>query len=257
MEWLSGWLKELILIVMLAAFVDLMLPSKSMERYVKLVLSLLILLTLLTPVVKLLSANPAAKLQETFQAMTRGGSLDGKAPTLEQVLADGKKLRQQQDHQALQWAGEQMAQQMKEQISQETGIMVQSVQIGIRDGSSISQDGSSQAAQPDVQSVTVLLGPPRDPAGEKPPDSNKNDSPREIRVDPVASVHVQLGKDAEDSGMTRTGHGPGTEQLADSAVSVQADEAQVKSIIELVHSRWSIEKSKIDIRQSTSESGKM
>lgn len=58
MTWLGGWLKELVLIVLLASFVDMILPSRSMERYVKLVLSLLILLTLLSPVVRLLSSSP-------------------------------------------------------------------------------------------------------------------------------------------------------------------------------------------------------
>lgn len=49
MGWLSNWLQELIMIVLLATFVEMLLPNRSMERYVKLVLSLLILLTLLSP----------------------------------------------------------------------------------------------------------------------------------------------------------------------------------------------------------------
>lgn len=55
MGWLSNWLQELIMIVLLATFVDMLLPNRSMERYVKLVLSLLILLTLLSPITKVCS----------------------------------------------------------------------------------------------------------------------------------------------------------------------------------------------------------
>ncbi|WP_458460738.1 stage III sporulation protein AF, partial [Paenibacillus sp.] len=58
MGWLSNWLQELIMIVLLATFVDMLLPNRSMERYVKLVLSLLILLTLLSPITKLLRSDP-------------------------------------------------------------------------------------------------------------------------------------------------------------------------------------------------------
>ncbi len=58
MGWLSNWLQELIMIVLLATFVDMLLPNRSMERYVKLVLSLLILLTLLSPITKLCGSDP-------------------------------------------------------------------------------------------------------------------------------------------------------------------------------------------------------
>lgn len=40
MDWLAGWLKTVIMVIMLATFVDLLLPSNTMQRYVKTVLSL-------------------------------------------------------------------------------------------------------------------------------------------------------------------------------------------------------------------------
>lgn len=62
MSWLSGWLHELILVVLMAAFVEMLLPSKSMERYARLVLSLLVLLTMLSPIVSMLKGTPARSL---------------------------------------------------------------------------------------------------------------------------------------------------------------------------------------------------
>ena len=44
MDWLGGWLKSVIMVVLFATFVDLILPGKALERYARLVLSLLILL---------------------------------------------------------------------------------------------------------------------------------------------------------------------------------------------------------------------
>ncbi|MDT2265204.1 stage III sporulation protein AF [Paenibacillus larvae] len=57
MEWLSGWLKTVITIILLATFVDLLLPSTKLQRYVKTVMSLFILLALLSPVMQLLQRN--------------------------------------------------------------------------------------------------------------------------------------------------------------------------------------------------------
>ncbi|SFX06210.1 stage III sporulation protein AF [Thermoactinomyces sp. DSM 45891] len=56
-EWMGDWLKQIILLVLVATFLDMLLPSNSMEKYVKLVMGLLILMAILSPIFKLLSEN--------------------------------------------------------------------------------------------------------------------------------------------------------------------------------------------------------
>lgn len=98
MSWLGGWLREIILVVLLASFVELLLPSKSMERYARLVLSLLILLTMLSPIVSLLKGDAISELSVAMGQQEKEGGLftgGGKGdPSLEQILADGQKLAQ-------------------------------------------------------------------------------------------------------------------------------------------------------------------
>lgn len=89
MAWLGGWLREIVIIVLLAAFVDLLLPSRSMERYVRLVLSLLILLTLLSPVVSLLKGDAAAELSA---AMGLGGPEKAADEELAKIMAEGQRI---------------------------------------------------------------------------------------------------------------------------------------------------------------------
>lgn len=130
MSWLGEWLKHVILIVLLATFVDLILPSRSMERYVKLVLSLLILFTLLSPIVELLQFRGAQELKQALSAqLDRGQYQKGSQPSLEQILAEGEKLYQTQEKQALDWAGKQVAAMMKEQVEEHTGQRVQAVEV--------------------------------------------------------------------------------------------------------------------------------
>ncbi|PQP87808.1 stage III sporulation protein AF, partial [Paenibacillus sp. AR247] len=71
MEWLGNWLKEVIMVVLLATFVDMLLPSRSMERYVKLVLSLLVLVTLLNPLIRIVTDDPLDKLSAAISKMDR------------------------------------------------------------------------------------------------------------------------------------------------------------------------------------------
>lgn len=57
--WLSGWLRDIVLIILLATFVDLLIPNNSLQRYVKVVVSLIILLTILSPVISFLKEDRA------------------------------------------------------------------------------------------------------------------------------------------------------------------------------------------------------
>lgn len=75
MSWLSSWLHELILVVLMAAFVEMLLPSKSMERYARLVLSLLVLLTMLSPIISLLKGDASKELTVAMQQQERNGGL--------------------------------------------------------------------------------------------------------------------------------------------------------------------------------------
>ncbi|GAC43036.1 stage III sporulation protein AF [Paenibacillus popilliae] len=117
MQWFSQWIKEIIMVILLAAFIDLLLPNRSMQRYVKLMLSLIILLTLLSPLLRLFDSNVTAELVREWDALlstSTAKSLEGK--TLEQIRLEGERLARAREQEALRLAGAQMEVSMKEQI---------------------------------------------------------------------------------------------------------------------------------------------
>jgi stage III sporulation protein AF len=155
MGWLSSWLRELIMIVLLATFVDMLLPNRSMERYVKLVLSLLILLTLLSPITKLLKSDPVGELKRAMTAMDSPSQ--GNA-TLEQILAQGKRLQSNEQEQSLQWTAKELANVMKGQIEETTGERVQSVEVKLAmDTTKQETDLASSVELPVIQYVLVEM----------------------------------------------------------------------------------------------------
>ena len=117
MSWLSSWMRDVIMIVLLATFVDMILPSRSMERYVKLVLSLLILFALLHPIIALLTDQPAARLSQAMSFLEQGGADDS---DLQRILAEADQMKEQQQSQSLQLAAEEVAKQMSQQIRETT-----------------------------------------------------------------------------------------------------------------------------------------
>lgn len=69
------WLKQLVLVVMLATITDLLLPTKSMQQYVRMVMGMAVIALMLQPVVPLLKGDFAeqvanAALNETTPAST-------------------------------------------------------------------------------------------------------------------------------------------------------------------------------------------
>lgn len=129
MDWLGQWLKSVIMIVLFAAFVDMILPGKKMERYARVVLSFLILLTLLGPIVSLLTDSPENKLAAELRQLERGSADEAQ---LDAILAQAEQFKEQQRNQSLQWAGEELARVMKEDISRETGSVYRACRLSWR-----------------------------------------------------------------------------------------------------------------------------
>ncbi|BFH69423.1 MAG: stage III sporulation protein AF [Paenibacillus dendritiformis] len=118
MQWFSQWLKEIIMVILLAAFIDLLLPNRSMQRYVKLMLSLIILLTLLSPVLRLFDSNVTAELAREWDTLLTASSANRpEGKSLEQIRREGERLARAREREALRLAGAQMEASMKEQIN--------------------------------------------------------------------------------------------------------------------------------------------
>ncbi|WP_438432220.1 stage III sporulation protein AF [Gorillibacterium sp. sgz500922] len=71
MAWLSSWVKEILVVVLIATFADMLLPNKSMQRYVKTVIGLFLLMLLLSPVLRLFRMDwDTDKLLRSLQQQT-------------------------------------------------------------------------------------------------------------------------------------------------------------------------------------------
>ncbi|MHA0855568.1 stage III sporulation protein AF [Paenibacillus sp. CMAA1364] len=195
MTWLNEWMREVIMIVLLATFVDLILPSRSMERYVKLVLSLLILLTLMQPIIRLLTDSPEAKLSAAFvnQEMSATHFTNGKETTLQQIMSEAEKIKSQQQTQSLQWTGEEIARQMKQQIEQKTGKQVQEVMVFM---SLTPLEKEERAVSPWISSVDVVMQQPT----ERSEGSSVQDAPNSMSVTPIDPIKVEIDVGTVDIG---------------------------------------------------------
>lgn len=150
MEWLTGWLKSIILVILLATVVDLLLPNTTMQRYVKTVMSLIILLTLLTPIFdvfqkkwdvgKLLAA--ATQKQVAYEQR-----MDMKS--MQAITSEAQQLMQNVDKQSKQVVETRIAAMVKEKVEENTDRPVNEVRV---------LTGTDKAGQPTIESIDVMLG---------------------------------------------------------------------------------------------------
>ncbi|WP_413407989.1 stage III sporulation protein AF [Paenibacillus amylolyticus] len=272
MGWLSNWLQELIMIVLLVTFVDMLLPNRSMERYVKLVLSLLILLTLLSPITKLLKSDPVGELKRAMSAMDAPSN--GNA-TLEQILAQGKRLQSNEQEQSLQWTAKELANVMKGQIEETTGARVRSVEVQLAMSKyETEMEAASSVELPVIQRVLVEMagegaegevkaGQQEVPANTQPifgtdTESEKDKShqiqqPIQIGQIEVPDVQIDVSREQRD----------GNEASSEPVIRDQADETKQQGetstrsehavqIITLLTEKWDVDANNVQVTEPKS-----
>ncbi|MCL6445543.1 MAG: stage III sporulation protein AF [Alicyclobacillus sp.] len=132
---LGAWLKQIILIVMLAVFTDLLLPSKSMQRYVRTVLGLAIIAAILQPIVPMLRKDwadhlAAAAIDEIGSVNAVDTDSAGRSPPQSGgITADG--VRSELSKQAATAAERMLAEQLLAGVRDHLGVTPMAVSIAL------------------------------------------------------------------------------------------------------------------------------
>lgn len=182
MDWLSAWLRSVVLVILLAMVVELLLPSQAMQRYVRTVLSLFLLLTLLQPVLKLIDPQRTVDRLLAGALLPSSGTTGGMA-SLADVRQHAAGLQQAQAAQARELAASRAAELMKGQIEQTAGVTVRSIQVAL-------EEGEAGAAIIRAVSATIdpAMAPPKAASGEA---SAARPGGTTEAVKPIAPVAIQ------------------------------------------------------------------
>ncbi|RNB89114.1 stage III sporulation protein AF [Brevibacillus nitrificans] len=167
MDWLTLWLKKIILLVLLAAFLDLILPNTTLQRYVKMVMGLILLLTIISPVFSLFSLSQddlALRLDRYQQELNKPAAVEWKRVT--------DKLLGEQDAQVTAYVQSQVEAAVKAKVKDEYGMEVQHVEI---------QVNYQNPEQPALEKIELSVG-----------DSEQKGKSSITPIKPVQPVSIQL-----------------------------------------------------------------
>ncbi|MCZ0754669.1 stage III sporulation protein AF [Anoxybacillus sp. J5B_2022] len=145
MHFIIEWVTNIIVFILFAIVIDLLLPSSSFQKYVKMVVGLILLLIMLSPLLNIFSID----VDRLLATVTAEGS--GQQETMKNELEQKKK-----EIQASQRAYilEQMAVQMKKQVAGELmkqyGLTVQHITLQTKESSSLQTPD-------DIQAIEVIV----------------------------------------------------------------------------------------------------
>ncbi|WP_201713459.1 stage III sporulation protein AF [Rossellomorea arthrocnemi] len=124
MSFLTDWITNIIIFVLLATVIDMLLPSSNMQKYAKIVTGLLLITIILTPLFKLMSTD----FDEVMNSIDLNGSSQNKS--VENVIEMKKKeIQASQRAYILEQMAVQMKQQAEKEMMDEHGKVIEKVTI--------------------------------------------------------------------------------------------------------------------------------
>ncbi|TKI55969.1 stage III sporulation protein AF [Brevibacillus antibioticus] len=221
MTWLTLWLKKIILLVLLAAFLDLILPNTTLQRYVKMVMGLILLLTIISPVFSLFSLSQedlAFRLDRYQQELNKPASAEWKRIT--------DKLLGQQNQQITAYVQSQVASSVKASVKEQYGVTVEDVTITLN---------KQNPEQPTLERIELLVG-----------DANKEEQKGQSTIEPikpVQPVEITIGKPIEIK----------PDSKSEMAATAHHDNPLYAQITNDVAKEWGLSKSQVVIKDESRE----
>lgn len=147
MDFLKEWVTNIILFILLAAIIDMLLPSSSMQKYTKMVMGLLLIAIILTPVYKLISND-----FETSLASIPSFHAPGATNLKNSIDLKKKEIQASQHAYILEETAAQLKKGAEEELMKQYGLEIEKINIS-------TNNKSDQAFPDNLQKITVLLKP--------------------------------------------------------------------------------------------------
>jgi len=187
MGWLAGWMKELVIIVIIASFIDLLLPSHGFQRYVKSVVGLFILLVMLSPVFQFFHRKWNA--DELIQAAAlKQNSAGAVLQPITEIMQKSAELQMQNQSQANQLLQQQLAAKMKGDIEHESSAIVTDIHVNTQ----VDAKGN-----PFIKNVVITLAKlnPADQVQTEKMSSNSQSTvklPQLVPIETIAPIEISI-----------------------------------------------------------------
>ncbi|MFT8317442.1 MAG: stage III sporulation protein AF [Sporolactobacillus sp.] len=142
MSYLENWVSQLVIIVLFAVILELLLPSGGYQKYVRLVVGLVLIVALMDPVIRLFHLDP--------QDLIRGIQIGQGSRQLEtETNTQKKEIEKQQRAYIQKQVVVQMKNRVKEELNKRYGLQIEKMELSAK------QDNPQEMS---LKKVTIVLG---------------------------------------------------------------------------------------------------
>jgi len=132
MDFITSWVTNIILFILLAAIVEMLLPQTSLQKYVKMVLGLLLIIMILSPIFKLFSLDTDQFLSE----ITKLSKID--TQKIEKSLEEKKiEIQAEQYAYILEQTAVQLKDMTEKELMDEFGYQFTNIKVDLETGKNI------------------------------------------------------------------------------------------------------------------------
>ncbi|WP_163526336.1 stage III sporulation protein AF [Halobacillus ihumii] len=122
----TQWITQIVLFLLLAMVADALLPSGSMRKYARLVMSILLVLILLNPLLKVLQIDPQTLVQSVEYQLESRSSTEQLAEKIESKKSE---IMQGQDAYTLQQVTETISNKMEQPLQKKFDLSLEKVDM--------------------------------------------------------------------------------------------------------------------------------
>jgi stage III sporulation protein AF len=167
MSFLTDWITNIIIFVLLATVIDMLLPSSNMQKYAKIVTGLLLITIILTPLFKLMSTD----FDEVMNSIDLNGPSQNKSMENE-IEMKKKEIQASQRAYILEQMAVQMKQEAEKEMMDEHGKVIEKVTIQADDVENLPDS---------ITGVTVIV--------------KEKESEKDSTIEAVQNVEIDTGSE--------------------------------------------------------------
>jgi stage III sporulation protein AF len=205
LTWLENWLHNIIAVVLFAIIVELLIPNSKFLKYSRLVIGLILLLTILSPILKIFDKDYETQIDASYTLWEQQlHSAETQTLSLQDIQAKARDLQEKRDSETVKLTASAIETQMKQELHQANVNTVANVTVDL------ALKNKSNVNEPYINSVTIYITRATEPVAQDGA-TEENVTDGIVAVDPididiVVENSSELQTLSEQTDIELTGH---------------------------------------------------
>jgi len=146
LDFLTEWITNIIIFILLATVIDMLLPNSSLQKYVKVVISLLLISIILSPIMKIFSSD----FESAIASISNFNSKVDEEKMENLIELQKKEIQASQHAYILEQTAVQLKLDAEEELMEQYGMEIAEIQV-------VAEELDENLSPESLQSITVQL----------------------------------------------------------------------------------------------------